>query len=72
MVGPGWLHSHALSVWNTVHVISRMSAQIFQEFVSGEYPTEEDLAQKHIWCQKYFQAKILIVSKQLDHMLISL
>ena len=50
-----------------------MRAQIFREFVSGEYPTEEEgLAQKHMWCQKYFQAKILIVSKQLDQMLISL
>ena len=64
---------HALFVWNTVQAISRMSAQMFQEFISGEYPTEEEgLAQKRMWCKKYFQAKILIVSKQLDQMLISL
>lgn len=51
-------------------MISRTSAQISQEFVSGECPTAEvNLDQNRMSCQKYFQAKIQIVSKQLDQML---
>ena len=50
-----------------------MSAQKFQEFVSGEYPSgEANLAQKHMSYLRYFQAKNLIVSKQLDQKLTQL